>query len=239
MSPCSVRYLSDPLLHQSANARGENYWYAYIQDILETVGVTAAPIGRGDLGGRALEGVRVLILPGTPAGYLTAECVAELRSWVEGGGILIGLATEGLDGLFGIEAAGHIQQPLDPWTYTATCVLTDPELARPLYSPETLDAPLLCFSPVRLVHGGGRELARLRSIGGEDLGHPAVALHELGDGLACYFAFDLCQTIWVLHQGRPIDADHDGDGYFRMSDAIVIRPFRIDVPYAGASFLLM
>ncbi len=239
MSPCSVRYLSDPLLNQAANARGENYWYAYILDVLEQVGVTAAPIGRRDLSARGLEGVRVLILPDLPAEYLPAECVAELSRWLAEGGLLIGLATQGLDELFGLEDMGRIEQPGDPWTYSATCVLTDPELARPLYSPETLDAPLLCISPVRLVQGMGRELARLVSVDGDDLGGPAVSLRPVEEGFACYFAFDLCQTVWTLHQGRPIDADHDGDGYFRMSDAIVIRPFRIDVPYADLLVLLL
>ena len=238
MAPSPVRYLSDDALQQGANARCENYWCAYLPDIADQMGLTADPVSRDDLVS-SLPDTRVLILPDLPPGYLTVLEADGLKHWVERGGILIGIATEGLDDLFGIQTLAGIGQPEDPWSYSAMLRLTDPEMARNLYSPDTLDAPLLVVSPARVIAAQGRELARLLSIEGDDLAAPAVALRDVQEGKACYFAFNLCQTLWCLHHGRPISTDRDGDGWLRMSDAIIIRPHRIDVPYADLLLFLL
>jgi len=54
-----------------------------------------------------------------------------------------------------------------------------------------------------------------------------------------YFAFDLAQHMWVAHQGRPVDADYDGDGYYRLSDAIPARGFEPELPYADQLLFLL
>lgn len=239
-----VRFLYDPDLHRAANDRGENYWYAYVREVADQMGLTAEALAREDIRRGIPPDTRALILPDLPADYLGDSDRAALSEWVEGGGLLIGLATDGLDALFGIHELGRIDQPGDAWSYSATLRLVDEDLARPLYAPEILDAALLIVAPVRVVSDAGqspslRELARLISVDGEDLRAPAVTLRDVGAGKACYFAFDLCQTLWALHQGRPILDDRDGDGYLRMSDAVVIRPFRIDVPYADLLLLLL
>ncbi len=233
----TARFLHDPSLQDAANAAGDNYWCAYVPEIADQMGLAVESLAREEL--CALENVRVLVLPDLPEGYLTDAERSAIRDWVHAGGVLVGFATCGLDDLFGVEPVGEIQQTGDPWTYTATLRLTDAELARPLYNEATEDAPLLIFSPVRRIMGGGRELARLLSIDGQDLGGPAISLNEVGQGRACYFAFDLCQTLWALHQGRPVTTDRDGDGYYRMGDAIIIQPFRRDVPYADLLLFLL
>lgn len=239
MPPCPVRFLHDPALRQAAHARGENYWFAYIREVADQMGLSAQPLPRSELSPGGLEATRVLFLPALEAEELSPPERAALEGWVRAGGTLIGFATRGLDDLFGVNTVGGFDQPEDPWSCAALAVLTDGELARPLYCREIPQAPLPLFSPVCVVSGGERELARLHATDGDDLGAPAVSLREVGRGRACYFAFDLCRTLWALHQGRPIHTDRDGDGYLRMSDAIVIRPFRIDVPYADLLLLLL
>jgi hypothetical protein len=45
--------------------------------------------------------------------------------------------------------------------------------------------------------------------------------------------------MWVAHQGRPVDADYDGDGYYRLSDAIPARGFEPELPYADQLLFLL
>jgi hypothetical protein len=235
---CPVRYLWDDSLRQLANGQGGNYWFASMPELADQMGLTADPVLREGLV-EALPETRVLVLPDLSPGYFTALELEALQEWVEGGGLLVGMATEGLDDLFGIVTVAGIGQPEDPWSLAAALRLTDPELAHCLYSADTLDAPLPIAAPVRVVRGQGRELAHLYSVDGDDLHSPAATLRPVGAGTACYFAFNLCQALWCLRQGRPISVDRDGDGYLRLSDAIVIRPFRIDVPYADLLTLLV
>ena len=237
--PTNVRFLYDDRLRQETNGRSENYWYVYIREIADQLGMTAQQMSRQELASGALETTRVLIVPNLSEGYLATSERASLAEWVEGGGILIGFATEGLDELFGLRETGRIEQPGDAWSYSSALRLTDAELAAPLYSPEIVDAAIVIISAVRLVQAEGRELARLLAIDGTDLQAPAVTLRNVGQGKTCYFTFDLCQAMWTLHQGRPVYGDRDGDGYLRMSDAVVTRPFRVDVPYADLLLLLL
>jgi hypothetical protein len=64
------------------------------------------------------------------------------------------------------------------------------------------------------------------------MGAAAITRRDQGAGTAFYFAFNVPKTVWLLQQGRPIDKDYDGDGYFRLSDACLIRPHEIEVQYA-------
>lgn len=239
MAISPARFLFDDRLRRAANDRCENYWFMGLHEVADQMGLTADPLSREELCPGGLADVRVLILPDLPPEYLTDAERDAVSRWVHEGGLLVGLGTEGLDPLFGVEQVARFEQPEGPWSCSAALRLTDPELAHPLYSVDIMDAPLLIFSPVRVLTGAERELARLFSLEGEDLNAAAITLRQVGRGLACYFAFDLCQTVWVLHQGRPIYTDRDGDGYFRFSDAIVIRPFRPDVPYADLLVFLL
>jgi len=83
------------------------------------------------------------------------------------------------------------------------------------------------------------ELARLYDDCGKDTGCAAVTGRQLEKGHVFYFAFSVPQTIWVLHQGRPVDHDYDGDHRLRRSDAIVIRPHSSEVAYADEILFLL
>ncbi|MEI6502627.1 MAG: hypothetical protein WCP21_16580, partial [Armatimonadota bacterium] len=116
----------------------------------------------------------------------------------------------------------------------------DAELSRPLLPPGEEDTPLPIIAPVKLIaRHEGRELARLLSLPGRDLRHPAVTLREVGQGQALYFCFDVAHSLWAMHHGRPILDDYDGDGMLRMSDAMVLRPFPTSLPYADLLVFLL
>jgi hypothetical protein len=83
------------------------------------------------------------------------------------------------------------------------------------------------------------ELARLYDRDGHDTGNAAVTARELGKGRVFYFAFGLPQTMWVLHQGRPVDRDYDGDDKLRSADGLVIKPHSMEVAYADELLFLL
>jgi len=96
-------------------------------------------------------------------------------------------------------------------------------------------ALLPIFSPLELVEladSNAEVMAELLHAGRFPTGHPSVVRRKLGSGEAWYFAFDLTQTLWVMHQGRPIDRDDDGDGYYRTGDAIPFnRLHNLEIPF--------
>lgn len=230
----------DDDLRAAANAAGANYWHVYTEEICRQMGLPVTLVNRRGLQPAALAELTVLILPDLAAKYLKSAEKEALREWVEQGGLLIGFATEGLHELFGIEVEETLSQPDDPFTPTCCFRFIDDELARPLMPPNAEDSPLLAISPVKkLRRAEGRELARLLTIFGRDLRRPAITLREVGQGQTLYFCFNVAQTVWALHHGRPILDDYDGDGKLRMSDAMVTRPFPTRVPYADMLMYLL
>ncbi len=240
MRALATAYLWEESLFEAANTRGENYWFAWAQDLLESIGAPGVAMPPEALTNpAALSRLSTLVLPDLRPDYLTAEAVATLREWVEGGGLLIGFATEGLDDLFGVEAEGRISQAA-PWDVTATLRFTDAELSRPLYHPDLPAQEMLAVSDVRLVQlAGACELAALGDTEGEPLDRPAITLHSVGEGHACLFAFDLAQTVWAIQQGRPIDRDWVPDGYLRSSDAMIIGDRDPSVPFTDLLVFLL
>ena len=92
---------------------------------------------------------------------------------------------------------------------------------------------LLVFSDVRLASPVNAEVVgSYFYANGRPSPFAAVTQRSVGRGWAFYFAFDVPKTLWVLHQGRPVDKDYDGDGYFRVGDARVIGANEEEVPYA-------
>jgi len=69
--------------------------------------------------------------------------------------------------------------------------------------------------------------------------HAAITARRHGSGWAFYLGFDLAQTFWVIQQGRPVDADYDGDGYLRTGDAIVIGDREPEIAYTDELLFLL
>jgi hypothetical protein len=92
--------------------------------------------------------------------------------------------------------------------------------------------PLVILSSVRKVRAeSAQTLAWLLAPDGDnpgdgkrarETGCAAITWLRRGDGHAICFAFGLPRMMWLLHQGRPINADHDDDGYLRSMDAQLI-----------------
>ncbi|MEN6547831.1 MAG: hypothetical protein ABFE07_17485 [Armatimonadia bacterium] len=238
--PTTAAIYFDRDLQASANAGGRNYWHVYTRELCAQMGLTTVDVTRSKLRAGDLGAARVLILPDLTPQYLRPEEKETLRQWVEQGGLLIGFATGGLGELFGVKVEDTLPQPDDAFTPAAAIRYKDAELARPLLPAGEEDTPIPVISPVKLLgQVQGRELAGLLNLYGRDLRRPAVTLREVGRGRAVYFCFNVAQTAWALHHGRPVLEDYDGDGKLRMSDAMVTRPFPTDLPYADMLLYLL
>src|SRR5689334_21486261 len=95
-------YVCEPALQRTANEAGLNYWYCYILELCDLLGLSARSIAPGEVTPGVLSGLGTLFLGDFPTGLLDAAAGAALEEWVRAGGVLIGLGTEGLDGLFGV-----------------------------------------------------------------------------------------------------------------------------------------
>jgi hypothetical protein len=248
--PLAVLYAYDDALRETANAEGRNYWYAYIKEILSRIGVSARPIPLASCADmRKLSRAAVLFLGDFGASALPEIASEVLERWVESGGVLIGFATEGLDSLFGVASREVLPQTPDPFSISGYFRLEASDLTRDCRAPVEPEQKLIILSPIRRLHStGAAELARLFtcprsfSAGGADArdsNSPAITWRKVGRGHAFYFAFNVAQTMWVLHQGRPVDRDYDGDGYLRFSDACVLAENSLRVPYADALHFLL
>ena len=139
-----------------------------------------------------------------------------------------------------IAAVGQVRQPGDRFTCAATFAVRSHALTQDIHSTLQPSQRLLIFSDVqKTMLAGSFELATLYDLHGQDTGCAAITGRQLEKGHVFYFAFGVPQTMWVLHQGRPVDRDYDGDGILRRSDAIVIRPNSIQVLYADEILFLL
>ncbi len=244
-------YVYDSDLRIEANQKGKNYWYEYIKEIFDQLGLRAKEISRHRLEEKSFlqAHIAVLILGNLKAEHITESMTTNLDHWVKKGGILIGFATEGLDSLFGNT---HVSTTLqaDDFSLSGYFDLRPHTLTSEIHSYLHPDQKLLIFSDIRNVTiqadpaNRGRpidstEISRLYNVRGGDTGRPAITVKEHGLGTACYFVFNVPKTIWVLHQGRPILSDYDGDGYFRTSDLIVIGENEPEVLYADEILFLL
>jgi len=240
MTAVRAALVLDDELRAEANARGENYWPLYAQEVLRRVGLPFEVIALSDLTPERLDDLRIVILSALPDGRLARAQIEALTAWVEAGGLLIGFATEGLDDLFGVTVEDVIDHAGDEFTPAACISLEDEAWTAQLLSPFERSTALPVIAPVKVISAPGcRELARLRSFFEQNLDRPAVTWREVGEGAACWWAFDLAECLWKMQQGRPVYEDYDGDGKLRTMDMVTTRPWPGDVPYGDLmSFVL-
>lgn len=239
--PLAVSYVYDDKFRIQANQRGENYWYAYIQEIWEQLGLRPKRIHSMALleNREFLMDISTLVLGDTLESSPTEEIRSNLTAWVAEGGTLIGFAAEGLDPLFGNTYLSNTKQP-DPYKISATFKLEPDRITDGVHSSLHPEQRLLIFSPIRRVRPeSSTELARLYEANGDDSNLPAITKRSLGKGDAYYFSFNAAQTIWVLHQGRPAVEDVDGDGYLRTMDLVVIGDNNPEVLYSDEILLIL
>jgi len=240
-SPARIAFLSDDRARDERNAEQKNDWDAYIPELLDELGLRADPLAPDRLGdAAALAPFDTILLGRVAPGRLPDGAPSVLSDWVARGGTLVLFATAGLDDLAGITAHGALPPGADEFACTASFELASNDLTRDIHSPLAPQQKLLIFSETRLIEPSNAvELARLFDGQGTDTGRSAITMRTLGRGRVFHFAFHPPQTVWVLHQGRPVDRDYDGDNILRRSDAIVIRPHAIEVAYADELLLVL
>lgn len=233
--PLATAYVTSPSARFADNEAGRNHWSAYAEEICDQLGLTAFALHADDLFPSHLSALSTLILPWPAGEWLGAAVRESLRAWVEGGGLLIGFGTEGLDALFGIAARGSsITQP-DDYSPATALRWGAHDLTRGVTWPLHPEAPAPVLAPVRVCESVDADV--LATLPQADC--PGVTYRRLGRGACLYFALDLAKHMWVAHQGRPVDADYDGDGYYRLSDAIPARDFEPELPYADQLLFLL
>ena len=248
--PLSVGVVWDEAQRRETNRSGRNYWYAYIWDILDRLGVSALRIPPSSLVKPAqLRRFGSIIIGGLAPDQPCPEAVQALAGWVRAGGTLIGFATERLDELFSVRPQQQVAQPDHDFAITGYLEFSRGQLARGIHSPLQPKQRLIIISPVRPAKAEkSREVARFfrphpsaRDQGerARDTGLAVATARRVGRGRAFYIGFDLAHTVWAIQQGRPVDADRDGDGYFRFGDAIVTGKNSPQVAYADELTLLL
>ena len=231
-------YVYDAGLRIEANRQGKNYWYEYIKEINEQLGLRAQEISVSDLkDSTRLSDIEVLFI-GDFA--LSDVMKSNLSDWVQQGGVLIGFATEGLDEIFGNVCGSIIPQPESDYDISGYFSLESDELTTDIHSYLHPEQRLIIFSDIRgVVPKESTEVARLYGIDLTDTVCAAVTRRDYGKAHAYYFAFSVPQTMWVLHQGIPITRDRNGDGYYRTGDLIAIGDNEREVLYADEILFLI
>ena len=218
-------YTFDASAKRRVNA---NYWWAYIAEILERLGLCADAISVSDLP-HQLDSLSLLFLGGVDA----APMAGDLERWVQSGGVLIACNQSYLDGLAGNRFAESVPQRNGEFSIGGELTLRETEFSSGIHSPRHPDKPLLAASALRLVDPIDSLVVA------ESGGHAVVTARKLGGGWVFYIGFDIAQTFWVIQQGRRIDRDHDGDGYWRTPDAIVIGQYEAEVAYTDELLFLL
>ena len=233
-------YIHDSERRTQQNKKGRNYWYEYVREILAQMGVGARPVSsHGVEDGSGLDGIRIVMAGDLRDGQVTEEMSASLDAWVLAGGTLVGFASEGLDALFGNAYVSTTHQ-VDDFSPSGYFDLRPHPLTSEVHSYLHPSQRLMIFSEIRSVRPvDSVEISRLYGCNGRDTFRPAITARQHGSGTACYFAFDVPKTVWVLHEGRPILADYDGDGMYRTSDKVVIGANDPEVLYADEILFLL
>jgi hypothetical protein len=232
-------YVYDDDLRIEANRQGKNYWYEYIKEMNEQLGLRAREISSKSLEDKALfDDLMILFIGDLPESRLTDTMKSNLTDWIKNGGVLIGFNTIGLDEIFGNICDSVIPQPENDWAISGYFSLND--VTTEIHSYLHPEQKLIIFSDIRCITAKhSEEIAHLYNTDGNDAGYSAVTGRNYGKGYAYYFAFNVPQTVWVLHQGIPITCDRDGDGYYRTGDLISIGDNEREVLYADEIIFLI
>ncbi len=234
-------YIYDADLRIKANQQGKNYWYEYVKEINEQLGLRAREIAIKSLeDSTLLNGVGILFIGDLAASGITDVMRSNLDIWVSRGGVLIGFATEGLDEVFGNACNSVIAQGEDDYAISGYFTLESNRLNSGIHSYLHPEQKLIIFSNIRCITPErSQEIGHLYGTDERDTGYAAITRRDYGRGHAYYFAFNVPQTIWVLHQGIPITYDRDGDGYYRTGDLIAIGDNEREVLYADEILFLI
>jgi len=236
-----LAYIHDETLKRQAHAQQRNYWEAYIPEICDQLGVRGTPLDLKQLeNSENLKDLKILIVGRQSGLRITQRIKLALDAWVREGGLLIGFGCHGLDHVFGIETRFTNLQTPDEYSIAAGFELYPHPITAGVHSLMQMDQKLLILSEFESVClKDGAELARLHNKDGRDRKEPAITWRVLEKGYAAYFAFDVAQTAWLLHQGRPITEYPEGQGYLNTCHLQVLGENSRQVRYADEIALVL
>ncbi|MHB0998462.1 MAG: hypothetical protein ACYC27_04370 [Armatimonadota bacterium] len=213
MKRLNAGYIVDPNYRNELNSEGRNYWWAYIEEVIDRIGLTAEPVTASDIEDRLMN-LSVIFISGTASKLMTVEAPV-LTNWVKAGGILIGSNIGTIDELFGNQYSEKIVQQ-NEFSISGKFHLRESGFTAGVHSPFYPDEPLLAASDIRLVNPISSETIAVID------DKAVITAKKIGYGWAFYFGFDIAQTFWVIQQGCPVDRDIDNDGYLRTGDGVLI-----------------
>ncbi len=231
----SVVCVLDESIKKQKHSQKKNYWDVYTEEILDELGIDTKIVYGIE---KALEDIyqyKCIILTDM---YVSQSIAVQLDKWVENGGILIGLKTRGLDDLFGIYEESEFLQADDEFTINGYITISE-NMREYLPIDEAYSFTLPVISNVRKVKtthsaviGEMLDPVSLSIFSGHSR-YCAVSVCSKGKGYCYYFAYNLAQTLCVIHQGRPVNRDWDGDGMYRSGDGIALTSAHdLSLPYA-------
>ena len=176
-------YVYDSDLRIEANRKGENYWYEYVKEVMDQLGLRASGIPRHQLEeDSVLDRIGVLIIGDLNEEKVNRNIAAHLDAWIRRGGILIGFATEGLDSLFGNNYVSTTNQ-VEDFSISGYFDFKLSPLTSGIHSYLHPDQKLLIFSNIRNMNlQESIEVARLYSTKIGDTGRPAITARDYGLG---------------------------------------------------------
>jgi hypothetical protein len=211
----AIYYLYNDLNRKKTNESGKNYWFCYITEIFNRLGVSAIPIKTADMHFNKGD---VLFTGSENLTETDKQAIARCK-----GLILIGFATQDAGSLFGIEYAGILSQPENDFTINGMFRMTDHTyLPIPLFN-----SPLPVVSPVCVIGLCGAEAL---AVIGE---YPGLTKYEN----TYYFAFNLAQTIWTCSAGKPVFEGKNGFNIGRVCDTRIV-PLEYDTTAAFCDYYI-
>jgi hypothetical protein len=230
MFACTV----DENLKNELNKNSKNYWDVYIQEISELLGVRGKVLSLKDLEQpETLKEITTLVIGRQTGTRLTAQAKNNLEEWVGTGGFLLGFGLKGMDKVFGIRSVSEFRQTPDDYAIAGYFDLRPHTITHEIHPFLFIEQKLLILSDIEIVDiNGGTELARLYEINGQETTHPAIVWNAFGRGFTGYFAFDVCKTVWLLHQGKPTSHLPENRFHPRPPDMMVIGENSTKIPYA-------
>jgi hypothetical protein len=226
----------------ACNRKGLNYWYQYVEEIFDELGLPADKIFAEQVSTNQLRGLSYLVVGNDEINDTTMETI---RQWVDAGGILICFATGGAIEKLGIKKTGYKNQADDEYTIFAYCSFSESVMEKYLPVPEK-DVLMPVISGITEIDAGECEVVSryidptYSGRGRKETGWPALIKKSVGKGYVYYFSFNLPQTVCVLHQGRPVDRDYNGDSVYQTVDGIVLNGgMSLEIPYADYWLLLL
>lgn len=224
--------LMDQVCRDQANADGRNYWWAYSSEILDRLGLHADIVSTDQLSAKLPE-LSVLLMGALEEERLNQSQLMALDTWVQSGGVLIACGTWNMDQMMGNQLVSFDPRLGRDFEVSSEFYLLDTAFTSGVQTPLHPDSPLVSVGPVR----------RVRSLNSTPLAQNGsdalITARKYGLGWAFYFGFDLAQTFWTIQQGRPVDADYDGDGYWRSGDAQILGNYEPEVPYTDELLIVL